>query len=156
MLDQHAITYRRLTVAYVTPLAMVAAVLVGSTSYVAFFTEEQRIDAAAINVIGRQRMLSQRIAFFAQSYVASGTAEDAALLDSTARLMLEQHSALLNGDESLGLTQPLPEHARSFYFETPHDLDKRVRAYVDNALLLASGSADESVEAFALLDSIFA
>jgi len=101
-------------------------------------------------------MLSQRIAFFAQSYVASGTAQDASDLDAAARLMLSQHEALLNGDESLGLTQPLPGHARAFYFEAPHDLDQRVRAYVASARILASGTADESVEAFVLLDSIFA
>ncbi len=155
MLDQRDSTFRNLTIAYITALALVAAIVLSSTGYVAFFTSEQRVDAAAINISGRQRMLSQRIALFAQSYIASGTAKDATALDEAAQTMLLEHEALLNGDENLGLTQPLPDHARPFYFEEPHDLDRRVRAYIENARYLASGTTDGSVEAFALLDSIF-
>jgi len=149
-------TFQTLTIAYISALIFIAAVVAGSGVYLALATGEQRISAAVINVSGRQRMLSQRIALFARTYVASGDVETARQLESTARLMLAQHEALLNGDPSLGILKALPEDSRSLYFEAPHNLDTRVRAFTGAALELAGAPALNGEDVDILLKTILA
>lgn len=95
----------------------------------------RKISAAIINLSGRQRMLSQKTAFFAMRLVCSPeTAEReqlrADLLDAIA-LMEKSHSALINTDSSINLLNPPSPAVKAMYFEAPLYLDKQVCEYTD-------------------------
>ncbi len=94
----------------------------------------RKISAAIINVSGRQRMLSQKTAFFSMRLVCSQqTAEReqlrADLLDAMA-LMEKSHSGLINTDSSTNLLTSPSLAVKSMYFEAPLYLDKQVREYM--------------------------
>ncbi len=94
----------------------------------------RKISAAIINVSGRQRMLSQKTAFFSMRLVCSPqTAERqqlrADLLDAIA-LMEKSHSGLINTDSSSNLLTPPSSAVKAMYFEAPLYLDKQVREYM--------------------------
>ena len=156
MLYQRDTTYKSITVVYISALALIAAVVVASTAYLVMSTDEQKLDTAVISVSGRQRMLSQRIAMFAQTYVETGAPEHAAELETTARTMLNQHEALLKGDPRQGILVRVPEESRPYYFSEPHDLDARIRAYTDTAIALARSPAPAGAETAVLLEAILA
>lgn len=95
----------------------------------------RKISAAIINLSGRQRMLSQKTAFFAMRLVGSPeTAEReqlrADLLDAIA-LMEKSHSALINTDSSINLLNPPSPAVKAMYFEAPLYLDKQLCEYID-------------------------
>ena len=95
----------------------------------------RKISAAIINLSGRQRMLSQKTAFFAMRLVCSPeTAEReqlrADLLDAIA-LMEKSHSALINTDSSMNLLTPPSPAVKAMYFEAPLYLDKQLCEYID-------------------------
>jgi len=94
----------------------------------------RKISAAIINVSGRQRMLSQKTAFFSMRLVCSPqTAERAQLradlLDAIA-LMEKSHSGLINTDSNSNLLTPPSPAVKAMYFEAPLYLDKQVREYM--------------------------
>jgi PAS domain S-box-containing protein len=89
---------------------------------------------AIVNISGRQRMLSQRGAFFAARLVAStDTAERASLrsdLEKVADLMLKSHDGLTHGSTAMGLPEHMSDAMRALYFDAPQQLDLQVRQYV--------------------------
>ncbi|MCW6051100.1 type IV pili methyl-accepting chemotaxis transducer N-terminal domain-containing protein [Lyngbya sp. CCAP 1446/10] len=97
-------------------------------------TTARKVSAAVINISGRQRMLSQRSAFFCMRLVASeNTAERAKLrgnLLEAIELMEKSHHDLINTDSSNLLSSPSPT-VKAMYFEAPLYLDKQVRKYID-------------------------
>ncbi len=95
----------------------------------------RKINAALINVSGRQRMLSQKTAFFSLRLVCSPqTAEREQLradLMETLDLMQQSHSGLINTDSSINLLTPPSPAVKSMYFEAPLYLDKQLCEYMD-------------------------
>lgn len=91
---------------------------------------------AIVNISGRQRMLSQRGAFFAIKLAATSDAgERLALrddLEKVANLMLKSHEGLTHGNAALGLPDKMSDSMRSIYFDSPHQLDQQVRQYVED------------------------
>ncbi|MGB1875414.1 MAG: type IV pili methyl-accepting chemotaxis transducer N-terminal domain-containing protein [Rhodospirillaceae bacterium] len=67
---------RNFTVAYVAALLLIAALIGGSTLMLTVATADQIDDAAALNISGKQRMLSQRIAQFADILKKSRASND--------------------------------------------------------------------------------
>ncbi|MEG4841177.1 MULTISPECIES: ATP-binding protein [unclassified Microcoleus] len=98
-------------------------------------TTARKISAAVINISGRQRMLSQRTAFFCMRLVCSENAAERAKLRvnllEAIELMEKSHRDLINTSSSINLLSPPSATVKAMYFEPPLYLDKQVRAYID-------------------------
>ena len=98
-------------------------------------TTARKISAAVINISGRQRMLSQRTAFFCMRLVCSENAAERAKLRGNLleamELMEKSHRDLINTDSSINILSPPSPTVKAMYFEVPLYLDKQVREYID-------------------------
>jgi signal transduction histidine kinase len=108
---------------------------------------KREISAAAINVSGRQRMLSQRTALLCLRLVCTqDTAEQEKLrhqLLADIDLMETSHNGLLNGDEKLKLSGHLSAALLAMYFEPPFNLDHQLRSYIAQVRALADANTRE-------------
>ncbi|MEN0063881.1 MAG: ATP-binding protein [Myxococcota bacterium] len=120
---------------YQVALALIALLIVVSFGLVNWVLSAQLADAPTINVTGRQRMLSQRVALFTLRVLAEPDAairdRHLAALERAVDEMGCDHSALIQGDAARGLPAA-PDRVRDLYFgET--QLDARVRSYLEDA-----------------------
>jgi diguanylate cyclase (GGDEF)-like protein len=128
---------------YITRTYIVALGMIALLSLISHITLERVIAAhegsgEIINVSGRQRMLSQKIAFDASLYVLKGDAaarDD--LIAATGRLE-QAHRQLLGNDPAVPLAAPLSEAVRAIYFRPPYLADEQVRRYLDYARIVAN------------------
>ena len=132
---------------YVVALLLIALLSIGAGYSGVRLINAQSDSAAQVNVSGRQRMLSQRIALFSTVYVDSAGADrdDAArsLVDAIDR-MADAQRALLNGDSDLGIDEPPSERLQSLYDAGVAD---GVDAYLALARSLVDGTGTPSDEA---------
>lgn len=145
---------------YVLALSLIAALI--TTVFVMSETVSQNTiqNAKAINIAGRQRMLSQRIALFSNKYfdhyVASKSSK--ALSDIRSQLISDRtlfknsHLSLLNGDLELELSDIAGTIANDIYFEDPHNLDAQVQKYIEHAhtLITAPNLEDKKTALLAI------
>lgn len=146
---------RKLWVRYAVAIGLIASLVTFSHIVSLQATRTGDEMSAAIDVSGRQRMLSQRILFFA-SEVYSGKS----LLNGSARtdliasidLFERSHTALTQGGD-LGLTGGLSPDLKALYFDNCEgcDLDSRVHHYVDAARVIADVSRGDKDEAWMAL-----
>jgi diguanylate cyclase (GGDEF)-like protein len=104
-----------------------------------------------VNVAGRQRMLSQRIALHALRLRAANPTERATIQQTLLETIDEfqtAHEALLRGDNRFG---PLSDTVRNLYLEPPVNVDASVREYLRRARAVAAGRFEDlpSLEALA-------
>lgn len=106
-IDGLAAGARRLTTLYVIALSAVAALSIAGQFLVQYSLEQQLGDSTVVNIAGRQRMLSQRIAKAALLIQTSGAAaqRSAAMaeLHEVLPLWRRSHAGLQHGDAQLGL-----------------------------------------------------
>ncbi|WP_133065475.1 diguanylate cyclase [Niveispirillum lacus] len=121
----------RLTAGYVIALTLIAFLSGGAHLLLDHVIAEQHDAATIINVAGRQRMLSQRIALLSTDLRQGDESARQPLLDAIG-LMRQSQDALVHG-KGLGITNPLPPEARSHYFDGRTGLDLAVRTFLGEA-----------------------
>ncbi|MEM9112254.1 MAG: diguanylate cyclase [Myxococcota bacterium] len=145
-----------LTRTYVFALSAVALLALGAHGLTEWMLQEQARMAPAINMSGRQRMLSQRIGRFTRALVDAkdtrtrNRARDA--LREALLLFEESHEALVTGDQRLGLPS-LPSLASTVYFSEKEPLDQWSRDFIEagHAVLEAQRPSYTSSEVIRIL-----
>lgn len=126
-----------------------ALCLLAALSFTSYFILQENIKseegaASAINISGRQRMLSQRIALFSLRLVNAPQAEERERLREELKgmigLMAKSHNGLLNGDKAMNLTGRLSPGMKAIYFSGPLFLHKQVQGYIQEARQLVAAS----------------
>jgi PAS domain S-box-containing protein len=103
---------------YIFALSLIAIFSISSYLNLVQLIDSQSNDAKVINVSGKQRMLSQKIALFAITYKIKK-------LQETVELMEKAHSYLLSLDIS--------DELDKIYFSKPVMLDEKVKKYIQSA-----------------------
>ena len=132
---------QNLTLRYVLALALIGLLSTSSYSLLNTLLTNLKTDAPQMNVSGRQRMLSQRVAKTALRLShATSDAERVRLRDrlvSDIQLMDESHQALIQGNEELGISEDLATNLRDLYFGSVN-LDGSVQAFIGHAKAFAA------------------
>jgi len=100
---------------YIFALSLIAVFSIASYVNLVNLINSQSNDAKVINISGKQRMLSQKIALFAINYKTKP-------LQKTVSLMEKSHKYLLSLDMS--------DELKNIYFSKPTMLDEKVREYI--------------------------
>ncbi len=146
---------KRTTLVYVLALSLIAVLAIGTHAVVDAVVQQMEDSAEVVNVSGRQRMLSQRIAGFSERLAdlpdgAEATQVRTALAQAV-DLMAQSHEALMAplsreaGRRSLD-GDPIVE----IYRGDAHRLDRRVRDYVDAARALMALPAGQRASSASL------
>jgi diguanylate cyclase (GGDEF)-like protein len=143
-------TARELTIGYLLALSIIAGLSIVVHVLLESIVADQSSSATIVNVSGRQRMLSQRIAMLANEYALEETSSVREALVEAVELMERSHVALAYGDAGMGLPGALSPRARAILWSDPHFLDERVRAYTSDARSLASLEPREARHSAAL------
>jgi len=128
--------HRPLTRRYLLALVLIALLSVGAHAALQHLITSQRGAAAEVNLSGRQRMLSQRIALHVGLLAGSPDPAERARLRVTLTDLVDEmeraHQALASGDPRSGLSGPPPPALQALYGPGGR-LDERVTAFLANA-----------------------
>ena len=116
-------------------MALLSVAVLSSVSYIGFnnMIKTEARSAAAINISGRQRMLSQRIPMLGQLIVTEPAMDERGLLIGQLRdalgLMETSHMALREGNSAMGLATLESEAVRHLMSAEATGLDAQLRAF---------------------------
>ncbi|MEJ1959908.1 MAG: type IV pili methyl-accepting chemotaxis transducer N-terminal domain-containing protein [Nitrosomonadales bacterium] len=132
---------RALTLRYIIALSLVASLSTAAWLSLHMVISAQKSTAAVVNISGRQRMLSQRTAFFSHLLVDAPKAERPQIrskLKDAIQLMERAHHGLTHGDVKMGLPETMSPTVHAMYFDGQNALDEQVETYIRtvNELLL--------------------
>lgn len=131
---------------YLTALIIIAVLSILAFIILRAVINSEKASAALINISGRQRMLSQRIALYSFELISADTAAKRGnirrkLLQST-NLMARSNQGLIKGDNSLGLPRPSVK-IRTIFFAPPDKLNAGINKYIFEANALADAKVDD-------------
>jgi PAS domain S-box-containing protein len=129
VLDTDSKLVKALTLRYVLALSLVALFSTGAWVSLKLVIDAQDSTAALVNVSGRQRMLSQRVAMLSHEMVRHPTTTERELKAALA-LMERSHHGLTHGDEALKLPPSMSKTVREMYHGPSGTLDEQVNQYL--------------------------
>ena len=133
----------RLTIAYVAGLTLIGVLACTIHILLDSVIVQQRDAGTIINVAGRQRMLSQRIALLATDLDAGDASAREKLLDAADQMERSQNALTRAGD--LNISRPASADISEYYFEGEGALDPKVRTFI--AAARRFGEAPEAADA---------
>ncbi len=125
---------RGVTATYLLALGLIATLSVGTHVLVDTIVQNQEATAKVVNIAGRQRMLSQRIAGTALELTGTTDAGERARLDQRLKtdvdLMTAAHAALAHGSAAMGISGEMSDAVAAIYQSAPLLLDQQVTGYL--------------------------
>ncbi len=126
---------------YVLALATIAVLAVAAFVTFQMLVQEHERTLSLVNISGRQRMLSQRIAL----YVTRLAEDDCPIRSACVEILHDAvdefetaHNGLSRGSKRLNIPGPTSVTVERMYFEGRRSLDQQVRDYVSAALDVAA------------------
>lgn len=151
-----ALSERKLILTYAVALSLIAILSLASHVTLDTMLRQSKGSAAVINVAGRQRMLSQRIASLAAQAELGDASARSDLLVAIDRFA-NAHQNLLRGNQELHLPPAAADpDLKAIYFEEPRLLDAEVTDFIARArriVLLPPGASKGSRDSVLLLQS---
>jgi signal transduction histidine kinase len=124
---------KALTWRYVIALVLIATLSTAAWFSLHFVIAEQQNTAAVVNVSGRQRMLSQRTAFYSNLLMTVPRVQRPPIrvkLKEAIDLMSRSHRGLIHGDSVMGLPENMSSSVHAMYFDGSNALDPQVLNYI--------------------------
>jgi two-component system, sensor histidine kinase len=125
---------RWMTSRYIFALVAIAILAVCAFGTVRILISEHKNTLAIVNISGRQRMLSQRTAFFverlAKSHLASDRQQFRTKLKESTTDLEQAHLALTGQNNATHMRFSLSEGAQKLYFSGPYPLNAQMRGYI--------------------------
>jgi signal transduction histidine kinase/ActR/RegA family two-component response regulator len=129
-------------------LIAIALLISTSASLMQYYFSVQKYDAKIINMAGKQRMLSQKIAWHSNELLLSATniSEHTKALKASVVSFKKTHNYLLSKNAN-GEYQYLTPKLIKLYTLAPHKLDSQVATYIQQAenLLYQQGQVDKRI-----------
>jgi signal transduction histidine kinase len=127
---------RNLTLRYGLALGLIALVLCFSYFFLVYKIQSNREDAHIINISGKQRMLSQRIALFSREIYHANSQEEADLYAGKMRgaleTMIADHRELIDSGYNQKGQKSHSEEIKNIYYGS-EGINKRIEHYIDKA-----------------------
>ncbi len=130
------LTRRRIVRGYRVALSLVACVVIMIAAITTHQLSQHESDAALINVAGKQRALSQRIALLVLELSAMDEAQRGDILQLLTKAIDEMehaHGSLVNGNPAMHLPKLESGTLRQMYFAAPLFIDQQVTDYLAQA-----------------------
>lgn len=138
MLEETKKYLNSLTIGYIFALGMIAVLSMSAHMILDKVIGVQSTSGTVINVSGRQRMLSQRIAMLSCHYSMNQNEYNKQSLVDAISLMEKSHLALTKGDKGLGLPSTMPQNIYDIYFSSKYNLDQRLKDYFTQAKIFVT------------------
>ena len=113
---------------FVSAFAALFVLIISFSGFEYYFFRNQSELASLINLSGRQRMLSQRTAFYATRVVQRKDSESLKELREMTNLFNNSYQSIISGDKKLHLPNHDFKKANFLYFN--QGLDRRIKQYV--------------------------
>ena len=127
---------------YIVALLLTASLVTLSFTVLYNLIGAQKLDAEIINIAGQQRMLSQRIALFANTKAVCGTEDKRQSFINAVNKFKTNHQRLINLED---LSSPI----QTIYFGDLQ-LDKKVKSFISQSEMLYQARNCETNETFSI------
>ncbi len=142
-----SVNVRALQVKYVAGLTIIALLALANFFAFSGLVEAEQATAAIINIGGRQRMLTQKVALLSLRLTDTDDGEVRNVIRTEMRHTISQmeaaHLGLLYGNPDLGLPGNLSPGVREMLFDPPYSINDQLTAYLREVMILANVPDDE-------------